>query len=89
VLGFLFGANYAPAATALRILSIGFIISNFMGPNGATLIVMGEVRFVMWATLTTALLNIGLNIALIPPFGIEGTAIASVATITSGNLAIR
>ena len=33
VLGFLFGANYVSAAGALRILSIGFIISNLLGPN--------------------------------------------------------
>jgi len=86
VLGFLFGANYASAATALRILSLGFIISNFLGPNGATLVAMGEVRFVMWSTLASAVLNIGLNIALIPPLGIEGAAIASVAAIVCGNL---
>jgi O-antigen/teichoic acid export membrane protein len=86
ILGFLFGASYAPAATALRILSIGFIINNFLGPNGATLIAMGEARFIMWATLATAVLNVGLNVVLIPPFGIEGAAIASVAAITSINL---
>jgi len=86
VLSFLFGASYAPAATALRILSIGFIISNLLGPNRATLIAIGEVRFIMRATLATAVLNIGLNIALIPPFGIEGAAIASVAAITSINV---
>ncbi len=86
VLSFLFGANYTPAATALRILSIGFIINNFLGPNGATLIAMGEARFMMWATLATAVLNVGLNIALIPPLGIEGAAIASIAAITSINL---
>jgi len=86
VLGFLFGASYASAATALRILSIGFIINNFLGPNGVTLIAMGEVRFIMWATLATAILNVGLNIVLIPPFGIEGAAIASVIAISSINL---
>jgi O-antigen/teichoic acid export membrane protein len=86
VLGFLFGAGYASAATALRILSLGFILSNFCGPNGATLIAMGEARFIMWATLATAGLNVGLNIALIPPFGIEGAAIASMVSLISFNL---
>jgi len=86
VLSFLFGVSYAPAATALRILSLGFIINNFLGPNGATLIAMGEVRFMMWATAAAAVLNVGLNIALIPPLGIEGAAIASIAAITSTNL---
>lgn len=85
-LSFLFGPSYGPAANALRILSLGFIMNNFLGPNGATLIAMGEARFIMRATLATAVLNIGLNIALIPPLGIEGAAIASIAAITSINL---
>jgi O-antigen/teichoic acid export membrane protein len=86
VLGSLFGASYTAAAPALRILSIGFIINNYLGPNGATLIAMGEARFMMWSALAAAVLNIGLNIALIPPLGLEGAAIASVAAITSINL---
>jgi len=86
VLNLLFGANYTSAATALRILSLGFIINNFLGPNGATLIAMGEVQFMMWAVLASAVLNIGLNLALIPPLGIAGAAIASIAAITSVNL---
>jgi O-antigen/teichoic acid export membrane protein len=88
VLSFLFGTSYAPAATTLRILSLGFTINNFMGPNGGTLIAMGEARFMMWATLATAALNVGLNIALIPPLGIEGAAIASIAAIISINLIV-
>jgi O-antigen/teichoic acid export membrane protein len=87
VLGFLFGASYTSAATALRILSLGIIINNFFGPIQPTLVVMGKVRFVMWATLVTALLNVGLNFALIPPLGIEGAAIAYAAATTFINLA--
>jgi O-antigen/teichoic acid export membrane protein len=86
VLGFLFGASYASAAIALKIVSLGFIINNFLGPNGATLIAMGEVRFIMWTTLATAVLNVGLNIALIPAYGIEGAAIASMVSLVSINL---
>ena len=88
VVGFLFGVSYAPAATALKILSIGYMVNNFLGPNGATLITLGEARFVMWTALATAGLNIGLNIALIPPLGIEGAAIASAASLVSINLII-
>ena len=86
VLNFLFGANYIFAANALRILSIGYIINNFLGPNGSTLIAIGESKFMMWATAATAILNIGLNIALIPTLGIVGAAIASMVAITSINL---
>jgi O-antigen/teichoic acid export membrane protein len=83
VLSFLFGAEYVSAATPLRILSVGFLVSNFLGLSGTTLVVMGEVRFLMWATLVNVLLNIGLNVALIPPLGIEGPAIAYAVALTS------
>ena len=87
VLNFLFGAGYTAAATALRILSLGLIINNFFGPIGPTLIVMGEVRFIVWTYLAAALLGVGLNFALIPPLGVEGAAIAYVAAVTLVNLA--
>jgi O-antigen/teichoic acid export membrane protein len=86
VLGFLFGSDYAPAVTVLRVLAVGYIMNNLMGPNGPTLITIGAVRFVMWTSLATALLNIGLNFALIPPYGIEGAAIASMVSLVSINL---
>jgi O-antigen/teichoic acid export membrane protein len=86
VLSFLFGASYIPAATALRILSLGVIINNFFGPSGLTLAVMGEVRFLMWVVLATALLSVGLSFVLIPPLGIEGAAIAYVAAVNAANL---
>ncbi len=86
VISSLFGINYTPATNTLRILSLGFMINNLLGPNGATLIAVGKSQFMMWATLATAVLNVGLNIALIPPLGIEGAAIASVAAIISINL---
>jgi O-antigen/teichoic acid export membrane protein len=86
VLGFLFGASYTSATTALRILSVGFIVNNLTGPKGATLIAMGKVRFLMWAMLAIVLLYIGLNVALIPPLGIEGAAVALTTALTALNL---
>lgn len=86
VIHFFFGQGYIQAAMALRILSIGFIINNFVGPNGATLIALGHSRFIMWATLATAIMNIILNIILIPPMGMIGAAIASVVSITVVNI---
>ena len=86
VLHLFFGQSYLPAATALRILSLGFIINNLMGPNGETLIALGHSRFIFWATLATAIMNIVLNIVLIPPLGLVGAAIASVVSITVINI---
>jgi O-antigen/teichoic acid export membrane protein len=86
VLSFLFGAGYVSAAGALKILSLGFIIDSVIGLSETTLIALGQSRFIMWATLATVVINIGLNIALIPPLGIEGAAIALAAAIIFLNL---
>jgi len=86
ILHFLFGVDYTPATNVLRILSLGFIINNLLGPNGATLISMGKSQFMMWTTLATAVLNVGLNAAFIPSFGIEGAATASITALISINL---
>jgi len=85
-LGFMFGEGYIEAAGALRILSLGWVLSNLMGPNGGTLIAMGRSIFMMWAILAIALINVILNIVLIPTQGIEGAAIASAAAIVAVNI---
>jgi len=87
VLNIVFGSSYAPAALALRILALGFIFSNFLGPNGAALMAVGHSRFLMFTSLTAAVLNVVLNIVLIPPLGIAGAAIATVASISLINVA--
>jgi O-antigen/teichoic acid export membrane protein len=86
VLNFIFGQDYALSANVLRILSLGLIIHNFVGPCGATLISMGHPRFVMFASSIAAILNIGLNVLLIPSFGIEGAAIASAGSLILVNI---
>ena len=86
ILNILFGADYVQASTALQILALGYFIRNLTGPNGATLIVVGETRFLMWASLTGTIMNVIMNILLIPPFGIVGASIASVISLTAINI---
>ena len=79
-LSFLFGYQYAEAALALRILSLGLLYSTFLGANAMTLMVLGKTRLLLWATLIGASLNVALNATLIPPLGITGAAIASMVS---------
>jgi O-antigen/teichoic acid export membrane protein len=76
VLNLFFGPTYVAASSALRILSLGFIISNLFGPNQSILLAMGESRFIMWTALAGAIVSVTLNIILIPPLGIVGAAVA-------------
>ena len=82
----LFGAEYAFASTALRILSFGYIFSCFVGPCGATIMSMGRPKFIMLTTFATAVTNIILNIILIPDYGFIGAAYASTISLVTMNI---
>jgi len=85
VIEFLFGYEYVMASASLQILAVGFFINNFMGPNGATLIAIGKAKFLMWATLAAATINVALNFLLIPKYGINGAALATIIALVSVN----
>jgi O-antigen/teichoic acid export membrane protein len=86
MLDIFFGSRYVGTAFALQILSLGFFIHAVFGPNGSTLITMGETKFLMWSVLITAIVNIILNIVLIPPLGIIGAAIATASALAMKNI---
>lgn len=86
ILRALFGPQYEGASITLQILGSGFLINNIMGLNSATLITMGKARFVMWSTLFAVILNIILNMVLIPDLGIIGAAIATATTLAMKNI---
>lgn len=86
VLNILFGARYIQVGLALQIMALGMFIHTFLGPNGATLMIAGKTRFLMWTGLIGAIMNIALNIFLIPLLGIIGAAIASASSLAVINL---
>lgn len=86
VLGAVFGPAYAEATTALRLLAAAYFLGNVMGPNGATLTAIGRTRAVMLANLAAAVLNVGLNLALIPRLGLTGAAVATAAALVVRNV---
>jgi len=86
VIGIIYGKEYIIAANTFRILSIATIVTNFAGPNGATLVSIGKPRSVMYSILIASIINIVLNIILIPPYGIEGAAISVTIALLSFNI---
>ncbi|WP_456486924.1 flippase [Candidatus Alkanophaga liquidiphilum] len=85
VLSLIFGSGYAAADVALRILVVGMLLHVLLGPNGATLIAIGGTRLYMLYTLVGVALNLALNVALIPEFGIVGAAVASTSAVCAIN----
>ena len=77
ILGLFFGNDYIVGGRALQILLIGVLFSIIGGINLSTIYGLGYPKFGAKVTLGAALLNIGLNLFLIPQFGIMGAAIAT------------
>jgi O-antigen/teichoic acid export membrane protein len=73
-----FGAKYTSGALALSLLVFGFLVHAGFAVAGKGLVAVGETRLVMIDTVVAAVLNIALNIVLIPRYGFFGAALASV-----------
>ncbi|MFB6301602.1 MAG: flippase [Haloferacaceae archaeon] len=72
-----FGAKYIDGATALQILSLGFLFHAFLGPNAHVLKAFGETKRFFYYNAAAAALNVVVNLLLIPRFGITGAAAAT------------
>jgi O-antigen/teichoic acid export membrane protein len=88
VLNVFFGSAYVQASVVLtlQILALGMFTCVLLGPNAATLIIIGKTKLNMIDDLVGAITNVSLNIFLIPTLGIVGAAIASVISLSFINM---
>ncbi|EMA18379.1 flippase [Haloarcula amylolytica] len=84
-LRFIFGTEYSTGSTALVILALGFFFHVGLGINGGTLKMLGQSDFFLLSTVVNAVINVGLNIWLIPRIGIVGAAVATAVSYAIGN----
>ena len=77
----LFGPEYLPSAKILVILTGATFIQAIFGAAGPTLSMSGHTKLVLWNTIGAFALNFGLNIFLIPNYGIIGAAIATLTSL--------
>lgn len=83
VIDVFFGPAYTQGRVALtlQILALGMFLHVFFGPNAATLIVMGKSRLHLINNSAAAIMNVILNLLLIPAYGIVGAAVSSASSI--------
>lgn len=81
-----FGSRYEGSGALLAVLSLGYYANAAVGFNGLTLNVFGRVRAVVAANVAAALLNVALNLALIPLWGAAGAATATASTLALQNV---
>jgi O-antigen/teichoic acid export membrane protein len=76
VLG-LFGEEFVAGHRVMVVLATGTLLMMALGPNEPVLMMTGNEKRAALAGGASTVVNIGLNIVLIPRFGIEGAAAAT------------
>jgi O-antigen/teichoic acid export membrane protein len=81
----LYGSRYADSALYLAMLSFGYYVNTALGFNGLTLRVYGAIRPIVLLNVAAAVLNVLLNLALIPTLGPLGAAIGTTTALVVHN----
>ena len=86
VVSLLFGAPYADAAGVLRMMVLGLAIHTFAGPNGITLISLGNTSAPFVASLLVAIASVALCLLFVPKYGALGAALGTAVARTLSNV---
>jgi O-antigen/teichoic acid export membrane protein len=86
IIRILFRSAYLPATPALTVLIGGLFFRALVGPDGDVLKAINETRAILYSAAVAVVVNIGLNIFLIPRYGISGAAFATVCGYAAHNL---
>lgn len=85
LLGF-FPDEFASASLVMLILIIGQLVNSIVGSVGYILQMTGHQLICQNILIVSAIMNVGLNLVLIPEFGILGAALASMSSMIFQNL---
>jgi O-antigen/teichoic acid export membrane protein len=88
VIGATFGLQYTSARTALAILAVGFFTRAAFGRSRETISALGFTTYLLVTNVFAFVLNVGLNLVLIPRYGPNGAAVASAVSFIGLNLAV-
>ncbi|MDD5337242.1 MAG: oligosaccharide flippase family protein [Candidatus ainarchaeum sp.] len=86
ILVLFYGSAYAPGALVLSIFTIGVFLRTASTVHSSILAAMRLVKIELGIVLFGAVLNVILNVMLIPGYGMEGAAFASAIALTSVSL---
>ena len=82
----LYGQRYADSAAILALLSFGYYFNAALGQNGLTLKVFGRLRYVVVVNVLAVVINLVVNLLLIPRYGALGAAIGTSSTLVAHNI---
>lgn len=82
----LFGPQFVSGYPVMLVLVVGFLFRSAMGPAEFLLNMLGEQRLCATVLAAAAVLNVALNFALVPRFGLAGAATATALSLTTAAL---
>lgn len=82
IIGVLFGDAYSAAGALLPLFALRLVLANLGVARGIFLTTEGMARFVLITAAAGALLNVGLNLVLIPLWGATGAIVASLVSFS-------
>lgn len=86
LLALLYGDGFSEGYSVLLILALGQLANALFGPVALLLNMTGNEKLTLIGVSLSVVINAGLNVLLIPRFGIEGAATATAATLIIWNL---
>jgi O-antigen/teichoic acid export membrane protein len=81
-----YGQRYEESAAILALLAVGYYFNAAMGFNGLTLKVYGKLRYIVAINILAAVINIAINLVLIPRYGAFGAACGTCGTMIIHNI---
>lgn len=82
----LFGPEFVDGRFALVVLTLGHFVNVATGPVGYLLMMSGQERLLRNVVVVATIINIALDLLLIPGFGVNGAAAASAASLALLNI---
>jgi O-antigen/teichoic acid export membrane protein len=82
----IFGSGYREAAPVLSIIGTAMLVATIVGPVDMVLLMAGKSSWNLLNTIVAVVVNVALNLALVPTYGIRGAAVAWAASILANNL---
>lgn len=76
----LYGGKYVVGANAARLVVTGAVLHSFVLLGYTVMVAAGKQRIYPWVTLAGLVMNVGLNLILIPAMSYRGAALATLMT---------
>jgi len=82
----LYGERYASSAPIMALLGVGCYLFALTGMNGLTLKIAGKLRYAVLVDVGVAVLNLVVNLLLIPRYGAIGAAVGTGGSMVVHNV---